>query len=164
MSATKRNYQEIKDSPALSYISQMQTQNSDEYEHRDNEGNKADHGFQEGVNEISEMNEVAEVTQVTEVPEGIKSSEITEKVLEIPAETLDETLKKASEMKIPATPAGYRISPQYRELKTHRTQLVFPPSLFRKAKRRAQQLNISLNEFICLILQAIVGNDADPKK
>ena len=161
MSATRRNYQEIKDSPALSYISQMQTQNSDEYEHRDNEGNKADHGFQEGVNEISEMNEVAEVTQVTE---GIVSSEITEKALEIPAETLEETLRKASEMKVPATPAGYRISPQYRELKTHRTQLVFPPSLFRKAKRRAQQLNISLNEFICLILQAIVGNDADPKK
>ena len=159
MSATRRNYQEIKDSPALSYISQMQTQNSDEYERHEHDDNEADHGFQEGVNEISEMNEVAEVTQVTEVPEGIKSSEITEKALEIPAETLDETLKK-----IPATPAGYRISPQYRELKTHRTQLVFPPSLFRKAKRRAQQLNISLNEFICLILQAIVGNDADPKK
>ena len=94
MSATRRNYQEIKDSPALSYISQMQTQNSDEYERHEHDDNEADHGFQEGVNEISEMNEVAEVTQVTEVPEGIKSSEITEKVLEIPAETLDETLKK----------------------------------------------------------------------
>ena len=89
---------------------------------------------------------------------------MTEKALEPNAETLEETLRKASELKIPATPAGYRISPQYRELKTHRTQLVFPPSLFRKAKKRAQQLNVSLNEFICLILEAIVGNDADPKK
>ena len=136
----------------------MQTQNSDEYERHEHDDNEADHGVQEGVNDISEMNEVAEVV------EGIKSSEITEKALEIPAETLEDTLRKASEMKIPATPTGYRISPQYRELKTHRTQLVFPPSLFRKAKRHAQQLNVSLNEFICLILQAIVGNDADPKK
>ena len=159
MSATKRNYQEIKDSPALSYISQMHTQDSDEYERHDEHGdNEVDHGGQEGGSKVSEMNEVAEIA------EEIESSKITEKALELPAETLEETLRKASEMKIPATPEGYRISPQYRELKTHRTQLVFPPSLFRKAKRRAQQLNISLNEFICLILQAIVGNDADPKK
>ena len=108
---------------------------------------------------IPETNE-----EVKGVTEGIEASDVTEKTLETPSETLEETLRKASEMKIPATPVGYRISPQYRELKTHRTQLVFPPSLFRKAKKRAQQLNVSLNEFICLILQAIVGNDADPKK
>lgn len=158
MSATRKNYQEIKDSPALSYISQMHTQNSDDYEHEDNQG------FQKGVSEIGEISEVPEVAEVVEVKEKTESNEITEKVLETPAEALEETLRKASEMKIPATPVGYRISPQYRELKTHRTQLVFPPSLFRKAKKRAQQLNVSLNEFICLILQAIVGNDVDPKK
>ena len=163
MSATRKNYQEIKDSPALSYISQMHTQNSDECGHEyEREGNQ---DFHEGISEVSEMSAIPETNEeVKGVTEGIESSDVTEKPLETPSETLEETLRKASEMKIPATPAGYRISPQYRELKTHRTQLVFPPSLFRKAKRRAQQLNISLNEFICLILQAIVGNDADPKK
>ena len=133
------------------------------YHKDENEGNQ---GFRERDGATSEISEVSEVTAVAEVEvkEKTESSEITERVLKTPAETLEETLRKASEMKIPATPAGYRISPQYRELKTHRTQLVFPPSLFRKAKKRAQQLNVSLNEFICLILQAIVGNDVDPKK
>ena len=46
MSATRKNYQEIKDSPALSYISQMHTQNNDYYEHGDNEDNQ---GVKEGV-------------------------------------------------------------------------------------------------------------------
>ena len=151
MSATRKNYQEIKDNPTLSYISQMRTQDSEEYKREDNQV------VQEEVSEISEKSAVAEI-------EKTESDQVTEKALEPNAETLEETLRKASELKIPATPAGYRISPQYRELKTHRTQLVFPPSLFRKAKKRAQQLNVSLNEFICLILEAIVGNDADPKK
>ena len=86
-----------------------------------------------------------------------------EESVDSPVEPLEEILQKATEIEIPATPAGYRITAQYRELKTHRTQLVFPPSLFRKVKRRAKQLNISLNEFVCLILQAIVENDPDPK-
>ena len=154
MSATRKNYQEIKDNPALSYISQMRTQDSEEYKREDNQV------FQEEVSEISELSEKSAVAEI----EKTESDQVTEKALEPNAETLEETLRKASELKIPATPAGYRISPQYRELKTHRTQLVFPPSLFRKAKKRAQQLNVSLNEFICLILEAIVGNDADPKK
>ena len=122
----RKNYQEIKDSPALSYISQMQNQ---------------------------EENEVLSNGEAVKPKESVDS----------PIEPLEEILKKATEIEIPATPAGYRITAQYRELKTHRTQLVFPPSLFRKVKRRAKQLNISLNEFVCLILQAIVENDPDPK-
>ena len=122
----RKNYQEIKDSPALSYISQMQNQ---------------------------------EEKEVLSKGEAVKPEES----VDSPVESLEEILKKATEIEIPATPAGYRITAQYRELKTHRTQLVFPPSLFRKVKRRAKQLNISLNEFVCLILQAIVENDPDPK-
>ena len=127
----RKNYQEIKDSPALSYISQMQIQRE--------EGN--------------------EVPSNDEEVQNVK----TEEFVNSPVETLEEILQKATEIEIPATPSGYRITAQYRELKTHRTQLVFPPSLFRKVKRRAKQLNISLNEFVCLILQAIVENDPDPK-
>ena len=122
----RKNYQEIKDSPALSYISQMQNQKE---------------------------NEVLSKDEAVKPEESVDS----------PVEPLEEILQKATEIEIPATPAGYRITAQYRELKTHRTQLVFPPSLFRKVKRRAKQLNISLNEFVCLILQAIVENDPDPK-
>ena len=127
----RKSYQEIKDSPALSYISQMQDQREEE----------------------KEVASDGEEVQVVKTEEAVDS----------PTETLEEILQKVTKLEIPPTPAGYRITAQYRELKTHRTQLVFPPSLFKKVKRRAKQLNVSLNEFVCLILQAIVENDPDPK-
>lgn len=141
MSATRKSYQGIKDSPALSYISQMQVQSEEE-------------------NEVPSNGE--EVQSNDEEVQTAKTVN-TEESADTPTETLEEILQKATEIEIPATPTGYRITAQYRELKTHRTQLVFPPSLFRKVKRRAKQLNISLNEFVCLILQAIVENDPEPK-
>ena len=110
----KRNYRDVKDNPALSYISQMS---------------------------LEEKEEAVE-----------------------PQEQLEPVLKEVSSVEIPSTPEGYKIKPQYGEIKTRRVQLVFPPSLFRKVQRRAKRLNLSMNEFVCLILDAIVHNDPDPEE
>ena len=110
----KRNYRDVKDNPALSYISQM---------------------------------------SLEEKEEAIEQQE-----------PLEPVLKEVSLIEIPSTPEGYKIKPQYGEIKTRRVQLVFPPLLFRKVQRRAKRLNLSLNEFVCLILDAIVHNDPDPEE
>ena len=111
----KKSYRDVKDNPALSYISQM-------------------------------------------------SAEEKEEVADPQESVLEPVLKEVTSIEIPATPEGYKVKPQYSEIKTRRVQLVFPPSLFRKVQRRAKRLNLSLNELVCLILDAIVRNDADPEE
>lgn len=86
----KRNYREMKDNSALSYISQMSAKSEEE------------------------------------------KKEATE------AQSMKTVLKETSLIKITPTPEGYKIKPQYSEVKTRRVQLVFPPSLFRKAQVRAR--------------------------
>ncbi len=113
--AVRKNYREIKENPALSYITQIS---------------------------------------------GTTENE-PQKSVESPIENV---LKEASSLEISSTPEGYKIKPQYTEIKTRRVQLIFPPSLFRKAQARAKRLNLSLNEFICLMLDAILRNDPDPEK
>ena len=106
----KRNYREVKDNPALGYISQISATSEEE------------------------------------------KKEATE------PQSLEAVLQEVSSIEITPTPEGYKIKPQYSEVKTRRVQLIFPPSLFRKALS-----NLSLNEFICLVLDAIVHDDPDPE-
>ena len=115
----KKNYRDVKDNPALSYISQMSVVEEKEEEHQADEQSTYEQ------------------------------------------EPLEPVLKEVASIEIPVTPKGYKVKPQYSEIKTRRVQLVFPPSLFRKVQRRAKRLNLSLNEFVCLILDAIVRDDPE---
>ena len=102
MGKMKKNYQELKENPALSYISQMNSEGSSK----------------------------------------------------------EEILQRASVVDIEPVPKGYKIKPQYSEIKTRRVQLVFPPSLYKKVQSQAKKVNMSVNELVCLILDAVV-NEAD---
>jgi len=108
----KKSYQEVKENPALSYISQMN-----------------DDSFASGAE------------------------------TEIESEELGTMLQNASAVKIEPVPEGYKIKPQYSEVKSRRVQLVFPPSLFKKVQSQAKKANMSVNEFVCLILDAVVNRD-----
>ncbi len=103
----KKSYQEVKENPALSYISQMNEEESAE-------------------------------------------SEVENKNFEA-------ILQNASNVEIAPVPEGYKIKPQYSEVKSRRVQLVFPPSLFKKVQSQAKKANMSVNEFVCLILDAVVN-------
>lgn len=122
--SAKKSYREVKDNPALSYISQIQ-----------------DH---------SEKQDEA----VLDTPEQVKTSGNA---------LLQGALYQAATVDVAPTPEGFRIKPQYSEIKTRRVQLVFPPSLFRKVQARAKATHVSLNEFVCLVLDAIVHDDPDPE-
>ena len=102
----KKNYQKVKENPALSYITQM---NDD-----------------------------------SETPKQ---------------EDFEIIMHNASEVEIEPVPKGYRICPQYSEVKTRRVQLVFPPSLFKKVQTQAKKANMSVNEFVCLILDAVINKN-----
>ncbi len=97
----KKSYQEVKENPALSYISQMNEEESNE--------------------------------------------------------DFEAILQNASNVEIAPVPEGYKIKPQYSEVKSRRVQLVFPPSLFKKVQSQAKKANMSVNEFVCLILDAVVN-------
>ena len=51
-------------------------------------------------------------------------------------------------------PEGYKIAPQYVELKTKRVQLLVQPSLYEAVKAKASSLGISTNEAISEALKA----------
>ena len=107
----KKNYQEVKENPALSYITQMSDDSS-----------------------ASELD-----------PEH---------------EDMKAIMKNASAVEIEPVPEGYKIRPQYIEVKTRRVQLVFPPSLFKKVQSQAKKSHMSVNEFVCTVLNAVVNRDS----
>lgn len=109
----KKNYQEVKENPALSYISQM--------------------------NDDSSASELE--------PERSENGE------------LETIMQNASSVEIEPVPDGYKICPRYSEVKSRRVQLVFPPSLFKKVQTQAKKLKMSVNEFVCLVLDAVVNRD-----
>ena len=122
--STKKSYREVKDNPALSYISQIQDKSEKK---------------SEGTFDIAKLPQIAE-----DAP-------------------LQNVLTQAATVEVAPTPDGFRIKPQYSEIKSRRVQLVFPPSLFRKVQARAKTAHVSLNEFICLVLEAVVHDDPDPE-
>ena len=109
----KKNYQEVKENPALSYITQMNNDSS-----------------------VSEPE-----------PEHRENGE------------LETVMRNASSVEIAPVPDGYKIRPQYSEVKSRRVQLVFPPSLFKKVQTQAKKSKMSVNEFVCLVLNAVVDRD-----
>ena len=146
--STKKNYKDVKENPALSYISQI---HADKFE-SDREGhfhvgsvppgagykNKDQNGTITGCN-----------TQNDQLIDG---------------NSLSQNFAQTVPIDITPTPEGFKIKPQYSEIKTRRVQLVFPPSLFRKVKARATNAHISVNEFVCLVLDAVVHHDPDPEE
>ena len=125
--SAKKNYKDVKDNPALSYISQI---------HHSENGEQG-----------KTMTETA-----------YQGNQL---VVENPP---TQTFAQAVPIDITPTPEGFKIKPQYSEIKTRRVQLVFPPSLFRKVKARAEEANVSVNEFVCLVLDAVVHNDPMPEE
>ena len=121
---TKKSYREVKDNPALSYISQIQDKS-----------------------EI-ERGDTVDLTEQSHPSKNVP---------------LKKVLTQAATVEVAPTPEGFRIRPQYTEIKSRRVQLVFPPSLFRKVQARAKSTHVSLNEFVCLVLEAVVHDDPDPE-
>ena len=122
--STKKSYREVKDNPALSYITQIQDKTESQHE---------------------------------DTVDSVEPSPILENV------PLQDVLTQAATVEVAPTPEGFRIRPQYTEIKSRRVQLVFPPSLFRKVQARAKATHVSLNEFVCLVLEAVVHDDPDPE-
>ncbi len=49
-------------------------------------------------------------------------------------------------------PEGFKINPEYIEVKSRRLQLVLQPSLFSRVKERASSAGLSVNEYVSRIL------------
>ena len=122
--STKKSYREVKDNPALSYITQIQDKSE------------------------SQREDTVDLAEPSSTSENAP---------------LQNVLTRAATVEVAPTPEGFRIKPQYSEIKSRRVQLVFPPSLFRKVQARAKATHVSLNEFVCLVLEAVVHDDPDPE-
>ncbi len=122
--STKKSYREVKDNPALSYITQIQDKSE------------------------SQHDDTVDLVETSTISENVP---------------LQNVLTQAATVEVAPTPEGFRIKPQYSEIKSRRVQLVFPPSLFRKVQARAKSTHVSLNEFVCLVLEAVVHDDLDPE-
>lgn len=58
-----------------------------------------------------------------------------------------------AESKIAPAPEGYYINPLYIEAKSRRVQLLIKPSVYQKAKEKADAQGISFNELINSLLE-----------
>lgn len=67
--------------------------------------------------------------------------------------TADKTKETNTETPSRHAPEGYKINPEYIELKTKRVQLILQPSLYSKVKATAQAKNLSVNEFCHRVLE-----------
>ena len=54
-------------------------------------------------------------------------------------------------------PEGYKLNPMYVEVKSKRVQLILQPSLYAKAKSKAEEAGISFNEYVHRILLKAVN-------
>lgn len=75
----------------------------------------------------------------------------------------------AASSKKPATdahdaPDGFKVDARFVEMKTKRVQLVLQPSLFLKAKEKADALGVSFNELASQALAAFVEPDCAKEK
>ena len=52
-----------------------------------------------------------------------------------------------------APPKGYRLNPEFVEVKSKRVQLVFRPSTYKAAKAAAKKAGLSLNEWMHRIIE-----------
>lgn len=56
-------------------------------------------------------------------------------------------------MKHGAPPKGYRLNPEFLEVKSKRVQLVFRPSTYKAARAAAKRAGVSLNEYIHQLIE-----------
>lgn len=56
-------------------------------------------------------------------------------------------------MKHGAPPKGYRLNPEFIEVKSKRVQLVFRPSTYKAARAAAKRAGVSLNEYIHQLIE-----------
>lgn len=68
---------------------------------------------------------------------------------EEPAEEVT-TIKDTSKKK--EAPEGYKVNPEFIEVKSRRVQLVLQPSLYDRVKARAKANGVSVNEYVHNIL------------
>ncbi len=67
---------------------------------------------------------------------------------------------KGKQFVVPNVPKGFKYVPDYKEIKSKRVQLVFPPSLANKIKSVAKRNNLSVNTLCISILeQAMAAAD-----
>lgn len=71
---------------------------------------------------------------------------------EEPAEEVVAT-KKSTTSKKKEAPEGYKVNPEFIEVKSRRVQLVLQPSLYDKVKARAKASGVSVNEYVHSILE-----------
>lgn len=57
-------------------------------------------------------------------------------------------------------PEGYKMNPMYVEIKSKRVQLVFQPSIYKRAKAAADKAGLSLNEY----LHRLIDENTERKK
>lgn len=69
---------------------------------------------------------------------------------EEPAEEV--TTSKATSKKKEA-PEGYKVNPEFIEVKSRRVQLVLQPSLYDRVKARAKASGVSVNEYVHSVLE-----------
>ena len=63
--------------------------------------------------------------------------------------------KPVGEAQIP--PTGYKVNPEFIEIKSKRVQLVLQPSLYNEAKESAIAAGISFNELVHLALRSYLS-------
>ena len=63
------------------------------------------------------------------------------------------TGEELARLKREAPPKGYKINPEYIEVKSKRVQLVFRPSTYKAARAAAKRAGVSLNEYIHQLIE-----------
>lgn len=61
-------------------------------------------------------------------------------------------------------PEGYKLNPAFVETKSKRVQILIQPSLHREAKAMAEELGVSLNDFIHRAIQEATNSKEVQKK
>ena len=65
-------------------------------------------------------------------------------------------MEKPSSTGAKKAPAGYKLNPEFIEIKSKRVQILLQPSLYEKAKEVSKELGLSMNDFIHRALQEAV--------
>lgn len=61
-------------------------------------------------------------------------------------------------------PKGYKLNPQYVEVKSRRLQLVLQPSLYKRVKKQAKAHKLSVNEYVHRVLDQATREDAEKEQ
>ena len=73
--------------------------------------------------------------------------------------TLTAIRRQIAEAKLAGLPEGLKVNPIFIETRTKRTNVVFPPSLFEKAKKKAESKGLSFNDYINALVELDIYKD-----